>query len=174
MDMVRQHRTTAAVAVTLALAASLAPAASADPAPLARAEAVIAAPHGSALVRPNPDNQTATAASTYSGPCSEVCSGGAGSYGAGTELPQTSGQSGASVPNTHRPQRVAVTGQHRSGSTAPTAVRVPARSGGFHWADAGIGAGASLILVGVGLAGMRAATNRRKRNPRQQRAIATN
>ena len=41
--MVRQHRTTAAVVITLALTASLAPTASADPAPLARAEAAITA-----------------------------------------------------------------------------------------------------------------------------------
>jgi hypothetical protein len=143
--MVRQHHTTAAIAVTLALTASLAPAASADPAPLSRAEAAIAATHTSAIVRPNPDNQAATAASTYSGPCSEICSGGARSYGARTQLAHT-----------------------------PTVVRVVAHSDGFHWADAGIGAGASLVLVGVGLAGMWAATTSRKRNTRQQGAIATN
>jgi uncharacterized protein with LGFP repeats len=172
--MVRQHHTTAAVAVTLALTATLAPAASADPAPLARAEAAIAATHASALVRPNPDNQTATVASTYSGPCSEICSGGASSYGARTQLAQTPGQSGATLPYGPRPRWVAAPGLYGTGSTAPMVVRAVAHSGGFHWADAGIGAGASLVLVGVGLAGMRAATNSRKRNTRHQRAIATN
>jgi hypothetical protein len=172
--MVRQHHTTAAVALTLALTASLAPAASADPAPIARAEAATAATHGSALVAPNPDNQTATVASTYSGPCSEICSGGARSYGARTRLAQTRGQSGATLRHDPRPRSVAVTGLYGTGSTAPTVVRVVAHSADFHWGDAGIGAGASLVLVGVGLAGMRAATNSRKRHTRQQRAIATN
>jgi D-alanyl-D-alanine carboxypeptidase len=71
--MVRQHRTTAAVAITLALTASLASTASADPAPLARAEAAIAATQGSALVRPNADQQTAPASITYPRPCTEIC-----------------------------------------------------------------------------------------------------
>ena len=102
MDMVRQHRTTAAVAITLALTASLAPIASADPAPLARAEAAITATHGSALVRPNPDEQTATAATTYPGPCSEVCSGGAGSYGSTSQLATTPDKSGATLSKRHR------------------------------------------------------------------------
>ena len=52
VDMVRQHRTTAAVAITLALTASLAPTASADPAPLARAEAAIAATQQQSHRRP--------------------------------------------------------------------------------------------------------------------------
>jgi hypothetical protein len=172
--MVRQHHTTAAVAVTLALAATLAPAASADPAPLARAEGATAAARASALVRPNPDNQTAALASTYSGPCSENCSGGARSYGGRTQQAQTSGLFGASPRHYPRPRWVAALGLYGTGSTAPTVVRVVAHSDGFHWADAGIGAGASLLLVGVGLAGMRAATNSRRRNTRQHRAIATN
>jgi len=60
-----------------------------------------------------------------------------------------------------------------TGGTAPRVVRVIAHSGGSHWADAGIAAGASIVLLGIGLAGMRAATNSRKRDNRQQRAIAT-
>jgi hypothetical protein len=150
--MVRQHHTTVAIALTLALAGSLAPAASADPAPVARAEAAIAAitaTHGSAVVRPNPDNQYGTVASTDSGPCSEVCSGGAGSYGSVTQLAQTLDQPAARLPLSVHPA-------------------------GFHWLDAGIGAAGSLVLVGLGLAGMRAATNSRRRRTRQQRAIATN
>jgi hypothetical protein len=134
--MVRHHHTTAAVAITLALTAGLASIASADPAPLAQAEAAIAATHSSAPVRPNPDEQTVTGASTA--PCSEVCSG--GGYG--------------SVP--------------------ATIVHVVAPDGSFNWGDAGIGAGASLVLVGIGLAGTRAVTNSRKRHTREQRAIATN
>jgi hypothetical protein len=78
--MVRQYRITAAVVLTLALTANLVPTASADPPPLAQADAAIAASHRSALGQRSPDEQTATSAPT-SGPCSEVCSGGAGSYG---------------------------------------------------------------------------------------------
>ena len=67
--MVRQHRTTAAVVITLALTASLASTASADPAPLARAEAAIAAAHSSPpVVGPNPDEQAAIAAAHSSPP----------------------------------------------------------------------------------------------------------
>lgn len=159
--MVRQHRTTAAVAITLALTASLAPIASADPAPLVRAEAPIAAIHGSALVRPNPDEQTATAATTHPGPCSEVCSGGAGSYGSTSQLATTPDQSGATL-------------SHRTASPAPAVVRVVTHSGGFDWGDAGIGAAAALVLLGIGLTTARAATTSRRRHTRKQRAIVTN
>ena len=134
--MIRQHHTTAAVAMTLALSACLAPIASADPAPLARAEAAVAASHSGAPVQPNPDEQTVRRASADTGPCSEVCAGGG------------------------------------SGSVPATTVRVVTRDGSFDWADAGIGAGASLVLFGVGLAGVRAATNSRDRHTRQKRAIA--
>jgi hypothetical protein len=159
--MVRQHRTTAAVVITLALTASLAPTASADPAPLARAEAAITATHGSAPVRPNPDNQTATAATTYAGPCSEICSGGAGSYGSTSQLARTPDKSRATLP-------------HGTASPAPTVVRVVTHAGGFDWGDAGIGAGAALVLLGIGLTATRAATNGRKRHTRERRAIVTN
>ena len=159
--MVRQHRTTAAVAITLALTASLAPIASADPAPLARAEAAIAATHGSAPVRPNPDQQTATPAITHRGPCSEVCSAGAGSYGSTSQPATTPNKSGATLPQ-------------GTASPAPTVVRVVTHSGGFDWGDAGIGAAAALVLLGVGLTAARAATNSRRRHTREQRAIVTN
>ena len=63
--MIRQHHLiTGTIALAAALTASLAPAAWAEPAPLAKAEATIAAPGGSAhgaqsgwVVRPNPDQQ---------------------------------------------------------------------------------------------------------------------
>lgn len=135
--MIRQHRITAAIVLTLALTASLAPTASADPAPLARAEATITASHGSPLVQPNPDEQGATSAPN-SGPCSEVCSGGAGSYG-----------------------------------SPPAVVRVVGHSGGIGWRDVGIGAAVCLLVVGIALAGTRAATNRNRRRTGEQRAIVT-
>jgi hypothetical protein len=59
------------------------------------------------------------------------------------------------------------------GAQSPAIVHVVAPNGGFDWGDAGIGAGGALILVGLGLAATRAATNGRRRNPRDQRAIAT-
>jgi hypothetical protein len=135
--MIRHHRITVAIVLTLALTASLTPIALADPAPLARAEAAIAASHGSAVVPAKPAEQAATAAPN-SGPCSEGCSGGAASYG-----------------------------------LTPSVVRVTGHSGGFGWRDAGIGAAASLLLVGIGLAGILAATNGRRRRTREQRAMAT-
>ena len=60
------------------------------------------------------------------------------------------------------------------GSVPATIVHVVAPDGSFNWGDAGIGAGASLVLLGIGLAGTRAVTNSRKRHTREQRAIATN
>ena len=112
--MVRQHRTTAAVVISLALTASLAPTASADPAPLARAEAVITATHGSALVRPNPDEQAAPSTpSVAEASCGDVCSG--HGYGNVDVVPL-------------------------SPSVRPTSTA--ADNGGFDWGDAGAGAGA--------------------------------
>ena len=172
--MVRQHRTTAAVVITLALTSSLAPTASADPAPLARAEAAITANHGSALIRPNPDEQTATAAITHSGPCSEICSGGAGSYGSRSQPAWTPDESGAVLPHNPNPASLVLSGAHTTANIAPPVVRVVASHGGFDWGDAGIGSGAALVLLGVGLTGTRATTNSRRRHTREQRAIVTN
>jgi hypothetical protein len=134
--MVRQQGITAAIVLAIALTASLPPTASADPAPLARAEAAITASHGSAIVQPNPDEQTATSAPNP-GPCSEVCSGGAGSYG------------------------------------SSPAVVVVGHSGGIGWGDVAIGAAASLLVFGIGLAGTRAATIRRRRRTGEPRAVVT-
>ena len=167
--MVRQHRITAAIVLTLGLAASLAPTASADPAPLARAEAAITATQPGPPVRPNPDEQTANAATTYSGPCSEVCSGGAASYGPATQ---------PSSMHRHPVAALRQSGQGiRADSAAvapPRVVRVATHTSGFDWGDAGIGAGASLLLLAIGLTGARAATTSRKRQTREQRAIVTN
>lgn len=60
-----------------------------------------------------------------------------------------------------------------SGTLATRVVRVVAPADGFDWRDAAIGAGASLLLVGIGLAGTRAATSGRKRDIREQQATAT-
>jgi hypothetical protein len=56
---------------------------------------------------------------------------------------------------------------------SPAIVQVVARDGGFEWGDAGVGAGAALVMVGA-LGVARAATNRRKRQTGGQRALVTN
>jgi len=76
-------------------------------------------------------------------PCSEVCSG--GGYGSVSQPPQTPDDSSA----------------HHAARTPPTAVRVVTPSAGFHWGDAGIGAGGMLALIVIGLGGALTLTHRR-------------
>jgi hypothetical protein len=78
------------------------------------------------IILNNPGNQGDPA------PCSEVCSG--GGYGLLSQPRLTPGDSSA---------------YH----TSPTAAHVVTPSVGFHWGDAGIGAGAMLALIVVGLGG---------------------
>lgn len=169
--MVRQHHTTAAIAITVALTVGVAPIAAADPAPLARAEATIAANQTQArtAIRPNPDDQTMTTVITNPGPCSEVCSAGPASRGLVSQPSQ---------PPRYSSRALLDSGPAvRAGSTAgssPSVVRVVTHNGGFDWGDAGIGAGATLILLGIGFACARAATHGRRRHLRQQRAAAIN
>ena len=81
-----------------------------------------------------------TPSSTASaGPCSEVCSGGAASYG---------------VPSPN----VGTTGSNR-----PTIVRIVAHDGGFDWGDAGIGVAGGVALSMLGLGGALATSQRRTR-----------
>ena len=154
--MIRQrHLITATVALAAALTASLSPVAWADPAPLAKAAATIAAnSQSSTAVRPNPDEQTVTGATANPGPCSEVCSGGAGSYG-------SAGQR-SSTPDESQPRSAAASSLHSTASTPPTVVRVVTHTGGFHWSDAGIGAGGMLALTLIGLGGAITLTHRRR------------
>jgi hypothetical protein len=166
--MFRQHHATAVVAISIALTASLAPIAAADPPPLAHAEAAIATAHSNAPVRPDPDEQTVTAATVGTGPCSEVCSGGAASYG---PVSQPSSAPRYSVPALPY-SGLGTTAQDTAGSP-PTVVRVVAPNGGFDWGDAAIGGGAMFVLLGIGFVGTRAATNGRRHHPREQRAAAS-
>jgi hypothetical protein len=146
VDMVRQHQITAAVAITLALSTSLAPTASADPAPLARAEAAITSTHNraSGTIRFYPDAPTVT------GPA------------AAPALASTPAPCG-DVCSSHG---------YPFMSPQPTTVRVTS-GGGFNWGDAGIGAGACAVLLGIGVVGTRTATKGRKRHPAEQRPLAT-
>jgi hypothetical protein len=79
-------------------------------------------------------------------PCSEVCSG--GGYGLLSQQPQTPDDSST----------------YHAAKTPPTVVRVVTASAGFHWGDAGIGAGGMLALIVIGLGG--ALTLTRRRNQR--------
>jgi hypothetical protein len=156
--MVHPHRTTAGVVAALALTAGSASTASADPAPLASAEAAIAATHDGTAVRPNPDEQTV-------GP-----------------LPPPTQLTQAQVTALADLQRAAVqAGLHpgvfgrnpsRGSSTGSTVALRTVPDRGFDWGDAGIGAGASLVLLGVGLAGARVATTSRTRRIREKRTMA--
>jgi hypothetical protein len=155
--MFREHRTTAAVALTLALTASLASTASADPAPLARAEAAIAAARGSApVVRPNPDEQAAIAAARSSAPVVRPNPDEQAAFAAAR----------SGVPVGPKPHQQIV------GSPSRATTHVTASNHAFDWIDAGIGAGATVILLGVGLAGTRLATSSREWRARQESEIA--
>jgi len=162
--MIRQrHLITGTIALAAALTAILAPAAWADPAPLARAEATIAAnSQSNTAVRPNPDEQTVTGATANPGPCSEVCSGGAGSYGSASQSSSTPDESGATLPHDSRPRAVAAPSLYNTASTPPTVVRVVTHNGDFHWGDAGIGAGGMLAVTLIGLGGAITLTHRRR------------
>ena len=76
------------------------------------------------------------------GPCSEVCSG--GGYGLGGPPSRTPGDSSAGNTMRSLPQGRVVTG-----------------SAGFHWGDAGIGAGAMLAVIMLGLSAALTLTHRR-------------
>jgi hypothetical protein len=63
---------------------------------------------------------------------------------------------------------------HGYGLVSPAATSFRVASGdGFNWGDAGIGAGASVLLLGIGLAGTRIATKARNRPAGEQHTIAT-
>jgi hypothetical protein len=144
--MTRHHRRiTTALALTLALAASSAPVALGDPPPLAQAESAIAN----------------TSASGWS--CGDVCSG----HGYGYEGVALSTADPASCGD-------ACSGHgYAPVNTPATVVRVVAPSGSFDWGDAAIGAGAAVVLVGIGLAGTRTALSARGRLVHQQRGSAS-
>ena len=123
------------------------------------------------VVRPNPDQQTVTGATTHTGLCSEVCSG--GGYGYVTPSSPAPNQTGATLPHDPRSRPTVLSTEQNTASAPATAVPA-APDDSFDWRDAGIGAGAALVLVAIGLAGTRAATNSRKRHPRERRATASN
>jgi hypothetical protein len=60
-----------------------------------------------------------------------------------------------------------------SRAESPAIVRVVAADGGFHWPEAGVGAGGVLVIVGLALAATRAATNGRRRHPGEEAAVVS-
>ena len=180
--MIRQHHVVrGTIALAAALTVSLAPAAWADPAPLATAEATSAAnSQSNTTVRPNPDQQTVSDATANPGPCSEVCSGGAGSYGSPSAIPpvlrparsseqaantRTASREGHALaysPPANARHSSAATNGYGTASTPPTALRVATHNGGFQWGDAGLGAVGMLALTLIGLGGAVTLTHRRR------------
>jgi hypothetical protein len=156
--MVRQPRTTVAAVITLALVASFAPAAAADPAPLNQAEAAIAAAHHGVPARPNPDEQTVGSLS-HSPKLTEK------QVKAIADLQSAAAQTGLH-PGVFGPN------PPQGSNLGIGAAQSISSNRGFDWGDAGIGAGASLLLLGIGLAGLRAATNSHTRRIREKRATA--
>jgi hypothetical protein len=156
--MVRQPRTTVAVVIMLALAASFAPTAAADPAPLNQAEAAIAAAHSGIPARPNPDEQTA------------------GSLSRSPQLTKKQVKAIAELQSAavHAGLHPGVFGPSRSQASkvGTDAAHITSSNRGFDWGDAGIGAGVSLVLLGIGLASLHAATTSRTRRTREKRAMA--
>jgi hypothetical protein len=76
-------------------------------------------------------------------PCSEVCSG--GGYGLVSQPSRTADDSSA----------------YRTARIPPKAARAVTTSAGFHWGDAGIGAGGMLALIVIGIGGALTLTHRR-------------
>jgi hypothetical protein len=150
------HHRTATIALALALAAGVPAAAAAQqpgsPAPASPCSEVCSG-GGYAAGTSNTTspayswpmilNYVGIPAAGNPAPCSEVCSG--GGYGSVSQPSRTPDHSSTS--NTAR--------------IPPTAVRVVTPSAGFHWGDAGIGAGGMLALIVIGLGGALTLTHRR-------------
>jgi hypothetical protein len=170
VDMVRHHhRIAPAIALTLALAAAP-----------ASAKFELNPPAG---IQTHPSSRASTNL------CSEVCS--AGGYASVKQAAVTSA-TGAALPHDPRPRSEVVSGGGY-GSASPaaasrsftgprsevvsgsgygnpsvrsTVVRVVAPSGGFHWGDAGIGAGGAFALIMLAAGVVLGTTNTRRRASR--------
>jgi hypothetical protein len=150
--MVLHRHIAAVVAIAVGLTPSLAPIASADPTPRPHAQATTTRTQNNTPVRPTSlgpgDSPTAIG---YSGPVSQPSS-----------------------PPGDSPTAIGYSEPVSQPSPAPqTVVRVVASHDGFDWGDAGIGAGAVLVLLGIGLATPLLATNGRRGRARKQRAVVT-
>ena len=142
------HHRTAAIALALALAAGVPAAAAQQPGSPAHTSPCSEVCSGGGY----PSAPGTTSCPAYSlptilnhlgnpPPCSEPCSGGYGSVSPPSQTPDTC--------SAYRPARI-----------PPAAVRVTAQDAGFHWGDAGIGAGAMLAVIMIGLGGPLTVTRR--------------
>jgi hypothetical protein len=196
--MIRQHHLIkSTLALAAALTATLAPAAWADPAPLTKAAPTSAANSQSNMaVRPNPDQQTATDTTANPGPCSEVCSGEAGSYGSASHGSRTLGPptlrsvTASQLPEIHRQQTAAAhafaykpkQAQYSSAGLngyvnsptngTPAIVHVTAHSNPFDWGDAAIGAAGGLVISLLMVGGAVVITHRRQTETSRMKALA--
>jgi hypothetical protein len=158
-ELMAYHHRTATLALALALAAGV-PAATAAQQPGQRSSPAPASPCSEVCSGGGYASATGTTTSpAYSlpvilndlglgnpTPCSEVCSG--GGYGSMSPPSRTSDRSSA----------------HNTATVPPAAVHVAARSGGFAWSDAGIGAGGMLALTVIGIGGALTLTRRRNQH----------
>jgi hypothetical protein len=95
-------------------------------------------------------------------PCSEVCSGGGYGLGAGAPGPCSEVCSGGGYGLVGPPSRTpGDSSADNTGRTPSPGVRVVTDSAGFHWGDAGLGAGGMLGLIAIGLGGALTLTRRR-------------
>jgi len=150
------HHRTATIALALALAAGVPVAAAAQPG------------------QPN--------SPAPSSPCSEVCSGGGYTSATGTTTspaysppailnnlgnpaPCSEVCSGGGYESVSPPSRTQDHSRaHNTATIPPAAVHVATHSDGFHWGDAGVGAGGMLALTAIGIGGALTLTRRRNQH----------
>jgi hypothetical protein len=98
------------------------------------------------------------------GPCSEVCSGGAASYGTPV-TPASNAGPFSEVCSGGAASYGAPSPNASLASIRPTVLRVITPKSGFDWGDAGIGAAGGFGLAMLALAGALAISQRRARRP---------
>jgi hypothetical protein len=102
-------------------------------------------------------------------PCGDACSG--GGYRTATPRVSVTNESGATLPHDARPRPLVLSSASNTAGAPRAVVRVVTHDGGFHWGDAGIGAGGVLALSILGIGGMMAFSHRRVR--RGEAALTT-
>ena len=102
-------------------------------------------------------------------PCGDVCSG--GGYRTAPATVSTTDDNGARLPHDSRPRPLVLSNAVSTAGASHTVVRVVTHDGGFHWGDAGIGAGGVLALSILAIGGVMAFSHRRIR--RGEAALTT-
>ncbi len=99
-----------------------------------------------------------------SGTCSEVCSGGAASYGTPvSNAPSDPGPCSEICSGGQASYGISSTNATSTAGSRPMIVRIVERPSGFDWGDAGIGVAGGVALSMLGLGGALAASQRRTR-----------